>query len=48
MLKVVVQVEQFGMDVQGGTFHAQSYPMVKMDLAIQAMHPYYLEEADLL
>jgi len=44
--KVVVQVQGFGMDVQGSTCHAQSYPMVQMDLAVQAAHPHCLEEAD--
>jgi len=46
VLEAVVQVQGFGMDIQGGTCHAQSYPMVQMDLAVQAAHPHYLEEAD--
>jgi len=45
VLEVVVQVQGFGMDVQGGTCHTQSYPMVQMDLVVQAAHPHCLEEA---
>jgi len=46
VLEAVVQVKQFGMDIQGGTCHSQSYPMVQMDLAVQVAHPHCLEEAD--
>jgi len=48
VVKVVVQVQGFGMNVQDGSFHSQSYPMVQMDLAVQAAHLLFVEEADLL